>query len=73
MIEPVEISIQEYKRKERDLEGICVNCGATAYCVENDAEDYLCSSCEENQVQGIMSAFSNGLVSVFDVDEVGFL
>ena len=66
------ISLEEYQRRERDLEGICVSCGAAAHGVEVDAEDYDCPSCDEPQVQGIMAALDNGHIRIEGAEE-GFL
>lgn len=66
------ISLEEYQRRERDLEGVCVACGAAVPDVEADAEDYDCPSCEEPQVQGIMSALDNGNILI-EGAEGGFL
>ena len=32
--------------------GFCLACGAEAYCVEPDAENYRCEDCGRNAVQG---------------------
>jgi hypothetical protein len=32
--------------------GFCVSCGAEAYGVEPDAQDYFCEMCEESSVFG---------------------
>jgi hypothetical protein len=66
------ITLSEYHRRENDLEGLCVACGATVPGVEVDAEGYDCPSCEEPQVQGILSALENGQVLI-EGAEGGFL
>jgi predicted RNA-binding Zn-ribbon protein involved in translation (DUF1610 family) len=66
------IPLEEYQRRERDLEGLCVSCGATVPNVEVDAEDYDCPSCDEPQVQGVMAALDNGHIRI-EGAEGGFL
>jgi rubrerythrin len=60
------ITLEEYHRREDNMEGICTSCNATAHGIEPDADGYECPSCEEPTVQGIMTALENGHVLLED-------
>lgn len=38
--------------REDDNIGFCVSCGETHYCIEPDAREYQCESCETSTVYG---------------------
>jgi len=59
---PLRISIEEYKRMEHNMQGICTSCEAIRESTEPDAEEYQCYSCGETTVVGVMTAFDDGII-----------
>lgn len=62
------ITLDEYHACERGGVGYCTTCedlnqGEGGWC-EADAEGYVCASCGENTLTGIMTAFFSGDIEV---------
>ena len=51
-------TIEQIQGNIHDLGGFCTACGAEAYNVEPDAENYECESCGKRQVFGSEPTFS---------------
>ncbi len=49
----IKLTEAAYNHMRGDSGGYCLACGAEAYGVEPDAENYICDECEEAQVFGI--------------------
>ena len=64
----MKITLDDYHACERGGVGYCTSCGdfnegAGGFC-EADAENYECTSCGEQTLQGIMNAFFSGDLKV---------
>ena len=55
---------EEFYQATENSEGFCVNCGAIAYGVEPDAEQYKCEGCESNGVYGFEQLVIVGVVTI---------
>lgn len=60
----ISLSMEEYQELSEENCGVCTNCGEYSYCTEPDAREYLCESCEENTVYGLMEALFMGEINI---------
>ena len=59
------ITAVEYQEARTLNMGFCTNCNKVAgECVEPDAQNYNCDSCDNDTVQGIENALIGGLIEV---------
>jgi len=58
------VSEDQYTELCHDHNGVCLECGEIADCVEPDAEEYKCESCEKHAVFGLEQAMLLGNVDI---------
>jgi hypothetical protein len=46
------ITLEQYRRLDEDMAGLCTACGHEQFGCEPDAERYLCEACSERTVWG---------------------
>lgn len=61
----IKLTLEEVQDLQNDYCGICRNCQEIADCVEPDASNYFCDSCEKKEVFGI-----DNLLLMGDIDIV---
>ena len=59
----IAVTIEQYEAMQEDNGGMCLACGAEAYGVEPDAENYECETCGKHKVMGCDNLLIMGYVS----------